>query len=171
MTGFGTAAEAAALFLLDSLSLVQATAEGADCCTEVAQAVTEALRVLDGPTERIFIGVCDTTSEAGILCDEPLYASRVSKQVKCKACEKVHAVKVMRDRVANRALNGSATVEDLLKTVDSIYGLPMTRFDIPNWVRTDRIKATGYQAGKPTYKVGDVVALLMRTKRRASRSA
>jgi hypothetical protein len=163
-------AHSAALYLLDSLSLVQGTEEGADCCTELAQAVTEALRVLDGPTERIFIGMCDTTSEGGAMCAEPLFAPRVSKQVKCKACEKVHTVKVMRDQVANKALNGSATVEDLMKTIDSIYGLPMTRFDIPNWVRTGRIKATGYQATKPTYLVGDVVGLLMRTKRRVRTS-
>jgi hypothetical protein len=137
-----------------------------ECADEIGHAVTMARRVIDAPPGRLYAGPCDPKGEFGDACPTDLYAREGATEVVCPACELVWNVKNRRDYLVDSAGDRLATAADLSRFL-TMYGEPIKQDRIRKWAsRKDDdtppvlVSHGKDAAGRPMYRVDDVVKLL-----------
>jgi hypothetical protein len=157
----GHPAAAAAYLLAASTNWLRYRQEWAEAYEALSPLAKEALRVIDRPADRQYAGPCWADLEGGGRCEAELYAKDGARSVECRDCEAEHDV-------ADRRLWLIAEAQDVLATAATIAaGLtslnqPVTSSMIRNYAGRGRIVAHGQDRnGRPTYRVGDVLQVLL----------
>lgn len=129
---------------------------GAEIASEVHEAVRQSVRVGAVPQERLWAGPCGTGT-----CSVDIYATPGSTTAVCRSCGAEHDVPARRQWMRD-------ALEEVLLTSGQIAGLSphlleetVSRDRLKKWVRRELIFAQAVNAmGHPTYRVGDVRALV-----------
>jgi hypothetical protein len=125
----------------------------------LAQLTSRAEYVIDRPPEKTFAGPCGD-------CGRDLYAQHGAVIVTCTCGEqydlaerRAWLLRVVDDRLA--------TAVEIARALTSL-DVPVTAERIRQWSHRDRLVSSGHdRLGRPLYRVGDVVDLLVETRKRA----
>lgn len=115
---------------------------------------TRAERVIDAPADRVYAGPCGD-------CGTDLYAPATSGYVKCRECGTSYDLATRRAWLLDLVDDRLATGVEIARALTSLE-LPVTAERIRQWKHRDRLTVRASDAvGRPLYRVGDVVDLLL----------
>jgi hypothetical protein len=156
----------AAAFLLTQLDWIRKHADAAAYVDELSTAAATLLWCVDRPPNTAYAGPCWETLADESRCGFELYAIEGAAIVECRGCGTTHVLadrrKWLRGEVQD-ALAIAATLAAGLSSLD----MPVTSSMIRNYAARGRIVAHGHDVvGRPLYRVGDVVDVLLDQARR-----
>lgn len=126
----------------------------AETLHNLRRASAHATRVIDRPADRTFAGPCDE-------CGRDLYAKPDATTVDCTTCGLTYDVRARREWLLRVIDDQLATATEIARALTSL-DLPVTSERIWQWRHRDRIEQRGTdRRGRPMYRVGDVVTLLI----------
>lgn len=145
---------------------------------EIRGAVSKAFRAVDAAPDKVFIGPCSTEQD-GFTCEQDVYAVRGRDNARCRTCGAEHVVSERRKVMAGAVAHQELTAEELSRALPEWLGVPVTSSQIRQWAfrkvpieGTDKKRPMLPKAGMrklseggvrevPTYRVGDVLDILM----------
>lgn len=114
-------------------------------------------RMIDRPADKLFVGYCTE-------CDLALNAKPGSPQVKCRGCEKVFSVEASREAMWLEAQDQLGTAAEISRAISWLGQTSITADRIYKWVERKRLTQRGHVTYRgrevPTYRIGDVAALV-----------
>lgn len=126
---------------------------------DLIKALSGALRAVDRPADRHYAGPC-TNPE----CDGELYALVGRRVVECPKCGAGYEVDDRRAWLLNEAWTMVATGPDIARALAGhTFGLEVNLSTLRRWASEGRLERVDTVAGRPRYRVGDVVELLTGT--------
>jgi hypothetical protein len=124
---------------------------------EIQDAAEQLRRMVDRPPDKLFVGYC-------IDCDQPLHAKIGAPMVKCKGCEKSYSVEASRQGMWEEAQDCIATASEIARAISWLGHESVTAERIRKWVERKRLERKGWLNVRgrdlPTYRIGDVAALV-----------
>lgn len=143
---------AVAAWLLPMCGILRHADYGPDAVTEIRDAVNAALRAVDTPPQRAYVGPCE--------CGEAVYARPGAPAATCRGCGAVWGVEEQREWLRAAAEDMLLTATEIARAV-SRPTQSVTPSMVRGWANRRRLLAHGADAqGRPTYRVGDVLDLL-----------
>lgn len=128
-----------------------------DILDEMDDLEAQLRRMIDRPADKLFVGYCTE-------CDLPLNAKPGAPQVTCRGCEKVFSVEASRDAMWIAAQDALGTASEIARAISWLGNQPVTAERIRKWVERDRLERKGWLTVRgrdlPTYRIGDVAALV-----------
>lgn len=122
---------------------------------------SRAEHVIDAPADKVFAGPCDQ-------CGNDLYARAGKQRVTCHDCELSYDLAARRAWLLRLVDDRLATATECARALTSLE-MPVTAERIRQWKHRDRLAASSHdRLGRPLYRVGDVVTLLVQQAERAS---
>lgn len=130
--------------------------EGGQALDELGYAARLIEYTVDRPTPRWFAGRCDIDG-----CPEELYPRAGADTVTCPACGYIHSTAVLRDSLLRRADNVLGTATEIARFVSTMRGELVTSAQVRGLAHRGRIIPHGQdRLARPTYRVGDVLAVI-----------
>lgn len=155
----------AATFLLTQLEWIRHHPEAARFVDELSAAAATLRRCVDSPATPAYAGPCWEEIDDG-RCDFELYAAEGAASVRCGGCGTTHDLAARRRWLLAEAQDALATAATIAAGLSSL-DMPVTSSMIRNYADRGRIVAHGSdQQGRPMYRVGDVVDVLLELARR-----
>jgi hypothetical protein len=155
----------AATFLLTQLEWIRQHADAETYVLELSAAAATLRRCVDRPPTAAYAGPCWEELEDGT-CDFELYAREGASTVKCGGCGTTHDLATRRHWLRKEAQDALAIAATLAAGLSSL-DMPVTSSAIRNLAARGRIVAHGHDPqGRPLYRVGDVVDVLIDQARR-----
>jgi hypothetical protein len=155
----------AAVFLLTQLDWIRHRPEADEMVEDLSAEAATLRRCVDAPPAVRYAGPCWADTAEGE-CEQELYAVEGAATVRCPACGTAHDVGLRRAWLLGQThdvLLNAATMATALSSLDQTVTSSMIR----NYADRGRIVAHGHDRdGRPTYRVGDVLAVLADTARR-----
>lgn len=149
----------AARALLSSINDIRAHPAAAELMDEVHNAVTTARHAVDRPADRKFVGPC-LHDEAGVVCQEDLYARHGADLVRCRVCGTEHPVIERRAWLLEQAADRLFTVREAAQMVGDVGGIKVTEASIRGYIhRTGN--ALAYRPGTKLIRLGDLLAVVV----------
>lgn len=157
-----------ARWLLVQLEWLRHHRDAASCLADVDGAVSLLRRAVDRPPDLWFAGPCDGNGLVSELaehvaghdttgCAERLYAKPNAPTVDCRACQLTYDVPKRRDWLLEAAQDMLAHAE-LIGRAAPALGLQVTPSMIRGYAHRGRLEERGTDlAGRPLYRVGDVI--------------
>lgn len=145
---------------------------GAELVDELRSAIREARRVLDRPPDRWYAGRCgDALADNAGPCGEDLYAKAGSRLVTCRGCGAEYDVEARREWLLSAVEDVLATAAEIARALTSL-ATPVTSSTIRGYVHRRRLESRGRdpRTGNPTYRIGDVLDLLVDDRTNSRRS-
>jgi hypothetical protein len=160
----------AAQFLLTQLDWIRRHADAAAYVEELSAAAALLNRCVDRPPNAAYAGPCWEELDDG-RCDFELYAPEGAATVKCGGCGVTHDMDARRRWLRGEAQDALAIAATLAAGLSSL-DMPVTSSAIRNLASRGRIAAHGHDPhGRPLYRVGDVVDVLIDQARRKAGAA
>ncbi|QAY70008.1 hypothetical protein [Xylanimonas protaetiae] len=181
-------------FLTGNIGWMRAQPDGGDLIGELLDAITHMKHAIDVPASTRYAGPCtadveyveehqerplaqigNVTTLTTRPCTGELYARPGATQVDCPDCGATYQVADRRawllDQIADRLL----PARDMAQAVHGLIGVDVTATTLDNnirgWKHTGRLTARGLtRDGRPTYRIGDVIALVINSAKRRPRS-
>lgn len=153
-------------YLVAAVSWVVAHPDGPQVVDELLVALRHARRAVDRPADREFVGRCGGTTPLGERCTEALYCLPGAAEVDCPRCGWVWQVGERHQRMlgvlADELLPASAAAR-----AATALGVRVAESTVRTWRRRgvlapavdERGNPRADRAGRPLYRVGDVVDL------------
>jgi hypothetical protein len=142
--------------------------EGFQAIEEICYACTQARQAIDRAPDRTYAGTCDTVDAATQTpCAEELYAIDGHTTVICPSCSWERDVKQWRYARLEEASDQLLTLSEMTRAVAETQSETIDRKRLENWVRRGRLIRAGHIGAVATYRVGDVLDLLVVSQRRA----
>lgn len=142
--------------------------EGWQAIDEITYACTQARQAIDRAPDRTYAGTCDTVDAATQTpCAEELYAIDGHTTVICPSCSWERDVKQWRYARLEEASDQLLTLSEMTRAVAETQSETIDRKRLENWVRRGRLIRAGHIGAVATYRVGDVLDLLVVSQRRA----
>lgn len=163
-------------FLLGQLEWIRHHPAASECADEIHHALGVAVRVVDRPPDKVYIGPCrediDAHDDRGeACCVVDLYARKGDVVVACRNCAAVHEVAARNRWLVAVADEQLVTAADLSKFL-SVYGEPLTAERIRQWAARGLLLSHGKDsAGRALYRVSEAVDRLAQMATRRSMSA
>lgn len=121
---------------------------------DVRRIADRGARIVDAPAERTYAGPCDT-------CGTDLYAQEGRGTVTCPDCRTMYDLATRRAWLLDVVDDRLATATEIARALTSLE-LPVSSERIRQWRHRDRLDERGSdRRGRPLYRVGDVVDLLV----------
>lgn len=153
-TRAGSSSSSMSRWLLWRVDGIAAQPWGDHALAELQRVSKHATRVIDRPAERAFAGPCDD-------CGRDLYAKHDASTVECSACGLTYDLAARREWLLRAVDDQLATATEIARALTSL-DLPVTSERIWQWRHRDRIEQRSIdRRGRPMYRVGDVVTLLI----------
>lgn len=150
----------AARFLLGQLEWIRHRPEADETVEQLQAAASVLVRCVDRPPALRYAGPCWAEDADGGQCEEELYALEGAATVRCPGCGAAHDLGLRRQWLLGQVddvLANAATLAAALSSLDR----PVTASMIRNYADRGRITAHGRDRDdRPTYRVGDVLAVL-----------
>jgi len=141
----------AARWLLEHEGAVRHHPAADDLCEEITNAVWGAVRAIDRPPDRVFAGWC---------CGAVLYARPGATSATCRWCETGHDVRGQRDLLLRQLEDRHETAADAARILGAL-GVKVNPRALSVWAGRGRLART--EGRRPTYRLGDVVAVVAET--------
>jgi hypothetical protein len=153
------AAARAATWLTGQLDWLRHRAEAADVYRELHAAVSQMRWIVEGPIPRWYAGQCWELVD-GERCTTDLYANPGADTVRCSTCGYRHDTDYRRKWLLDEARDTLAHAELLARAVTAL-GRPVKSAQIRDRAHRGRLVSHGYDpAGRPLYRIGDLLDLL-----------
>ncbi len=153
----------AALWLADQVDELRKHPDGPGTLRELEAAVRQLRRVVDRPRDRWWAGPCsaELVDERGRrYCGVDLYAVPGAQTITCRACTAEYDAVTRRDELLRHARKALAHAELVARALTALER-PVTSSQIRGWAHRGRIIDHGVdQAGRPLYRVADVLWML-----------
>lgn len=134
---------------------------------ELRERVLAARRCIDRRAARVYLGVCGAVFE-GILCDEGLFAVEGRYEARCFVCGTEWRVEDRR-RAMLAGLENKVAHSGNLAALVKANGVSLASSTIRNYARNGKIECVATDSkGRPLYRVGDVLDVLLRRQGRAA---
>lgn len=145
------------------LSIAMSEAAG-QVFDEISDAVSAALRMIDRPPPRMYIGPCGEAHEVGH-CDADIYVSTGAAEATCPACGATHSVDQRRAELRAQVRGLLGTAAELARLLPWVLDQPVTRKRITYYATrgfiSTRYRGTLDSEGVPVYcavyAVGEVI--------------
>lgn len=155
----------AAAFLLTQLDWIRKHADAVAYVGELSAAAATLVRCVDRPPNTAYAGPCWEKLDDG-RCDFELYALEDAATAECGGCGATHVLADRRKWLRGEAQDALAIAAMLAAGLSSL-DMPVTSSMIRNYAARGRIVAHGHDpVGRPLYRVGDVVDVLLDHARR-----
>lgn len=130
--------------------------EAAEALDELDYAARLIMQVIDSPTPYWYAGRCDN-------CGEGLYARTGAETVNCRTegCYATYGAKDRKAWLLDYANDSLATAAEIARFVSAMRGEMVTASMIRGLAHRGRIIPHGVVNRAPTYRVGDVIAILV----------
>lgn len=143
-------AAAASRWLLTNLASVALSPAGPDIVADVVREHHRAMRVIDRPEERTYIGLCDK-------CHTAMHARPYDLTHRC-ACGEAYDIAERRQDQTDRVLESLFSLAEIADLSTRYLGGRLTIKQLEGWVRRGRLRKAPGSRPHPT-KVGEVMAL------------
>lgn len=145
---------ACALWLGAHIHLIRVHPAAGDITGEIAASVGSCRRVVDRPPQRLFAGPCTR-------CHTPMYARPGQPTVACPTCRTPHDVADARAAMLEGARDQLLSIPEMLRALPFLVGHDLNDATLRQWHHRGRMLPHGVtRAGRHTFRVGDVLALL-----------
>ena len=161
LQGSGTVGMAHALLSLRGWLVTQP--DGWQAIDEVAYACAQGRQAIDRAPDRTYAGTCDTDG-----CAEELYAVDGRATVVCAVCSTERDVAAWRYARLEDAADQLLTLSEMTRAVAETGDETVSRKRLEKWVERGRLIRSGNQGAVATYRVGDVLDLLVDARRRGA---
>jgi hypothetical protein len=134
---------------------------------EITDAVQQARRAIDRPSERVYVGPClvpveDPENVGGVKeCPEDLYARPDAAQAVCRACGITHDVAERRAWLLNQSADMLFTVREAARMIGNNGGIPVTEASIRGYIHR-ATNPLAYRPGTKLIRLGDLLDILIR---------
>lgn len=154
-------AAGASRWLLTNLASVALSPAGPDIVADVVREHHRAMRVIDRPEERTYIGLCDQ-------CHAAMHARPYDLAHRC-ACGETYDIAARQQVIHTRLMGSLVSVEEILdlSTRAETFGQRINRKTLESWIQRKRLRRVGSRrnrdSGKPAvalYRAGDVLNLV-----------
>jgi len=133
--------------------------EAEDIYGELTYATGLIAQVIDVHASQSYAGPCD-------VCKRDMYATVGAEEVECKPCALVYDMKDRREWLLKAAEDRLERAADISRAVAG-FGYDVTRLRIGKWAQRGQIVAHSRdEAGRPLYRVGDVIDLVQKDRER-----
>lgn len=126
---------------------------------ELVDAAEQLRRMVDRPADRWFAGICDVS-----VCLRPLYCKPGASWVTCEACGIAYEVATRREQMLIQAHDRVATASEIARAISWLGHESVNAERIRKWVERKRLERKGWLVVRgrelPTYRIGDVAALV-----------
>lgn len=141
-----------AAFLAARVEALRFHPAGSEAVHEIGQVVARGRRVVDVPEARWYAGPC--------ACGRDLYARVRASAITCQ-CGQTYDVQARRDELLGQVEDRLATATEISRAVTTL-GHQVTPAAIRGYVHRGRLqRRTNDQQGRPLYRVGDVLTLVL----------
>jgi hypothetical protein len=134
---------------------------GHDCVEELTTDMRVARRVIDRPPDRWYAGPCTALMADGYPCNADMYAQADKGNVGCPDCGAVYDVAKRRAWLLAEAEDTLATTTEVCRALTTLAGVELTAASIRGYVHRGQLLAHGIRDGKQTFRLGDVVGIVM----------
>jgi hypothetical protein len=134
---------------------------GHDCVEELTGDMRVARRVIDRPPDRWYAGPCTALMPDGYPCNADMYAQADKGNVGCPDCGAIYDVAKRRTWLLAEAEDTLATTTEVCRALTTLAGVELTAASIRGYVHRGQLAAHGIRDGKQTFRLGDVVGLVM----------
>jgi hypothetical protein len=134
---------------------------GHDAVEELTGDMRTAQRVIDRPPDRWYAGPCTALMADGLPCGADMYAQADKGNVGCPDCGAVYDVAKRRAWLLAEAEDTLATTTEVCRALTTLAGVELTAASIRGYVHRGQLMAHGIRDGKQTFRLGDVVVLVM----------
>ncbi len=114
------------------------------------------MRLIDRPAERWYAGPCTAGD-----CGADLYASAEKGNVDCRDCGATYDVAARRAWLLTEAEDVLATTTEVCRALATLAGVELTAASIRGYVHRGRVAAHGIRDGKPVFRLGDIIEVVM----------
>jgi hypothetical protein len=122
---------------------------------------SRAVRVIDRPPDKVFAGLCNTSSD-GVNCAESLYGLPGGEGVKCVACGAEHNLKDRRAWMLEH-VEDELAYSGLLAGLITSLGIPIASATIRKYAQKGKIVPVDFDTrNRPRYRVGDVLDVFLK---------
>lgn len=173
----------AARWLRGQLEWLRHQRQAAEVFADLENAATDLIRMVAGPLPRWFAGQCwepiEGVDEHGQpkRCANELYAAPGATTVHCRDCGMTHELAYRKEWLLREANNTLAHAELIARALTALGVDDVTPARVRGMARHGRLVAHGTdRAGRPIYKVGEVLAVIeeqdrIKVERAAAREA
>jgi uncharacterized Zn finger protein (UPF0148 family) len=144
-------------YLLGQADWIRTQMWAPEILDELQDAAEQLRRMVDRPADKLFVGYCTE-------CDTPLHAKIGHPMVKCVHCEKSFSVEASRQGMWEEAQDAIATASEIARAISWLGHESVTAERIRKWVERKRLERKGWLNVRgrelPTYRIGDVAALV-----------
>jgi hypothetical protein len=158
--GKGHPASVAARVLLSRINDVRAHDAAAELDDEIREAIRQARRAVDRPADRQFVGPC-LHDEAGVVCEQDLYAQPGAEFVRCKVCGTDHDVADRRVWLLGQAGDMLFTVREAAQMVGSFGGRNVAESTIRGYVSKGLLGYHGKLRGSSAIKLAELLTVIV----------
>jgi hypothetical protein len=154
-------AATAAAWLADRLAWLRHQPEAPLMFPDLRDAARELGRIVDRPRDLWYAGPCWQELDNGDRCQNELYAVPGTRTVKCRECGTEYDAEGRRDWLLAEAHDALVHAELMARALTALGVEDVTPARVRGMARHGRLMAKGVnQAGDPTYRVGDVLAVI-----------
>ena len=144
-------------YLLGQADWIRTQMWAPEILDELQDAAEQFRRMVDRPADKLFVGYCTED-------DQPLHAKIGAPMVKCIHCEKSYSVEASRQGMWEEAQDAIATASEIARAISWLGHESVTAERIRKWVERKRLERKGWLNVRgrdlPTYRIGDVAALV-----------
>lgn len=157
----GVAAAARFLGEAHNLRWLRHRPEAAEAFEDLTAAASKLQRLVGGPLPRWYAGQCWEDLGEGRHCENELYAEPGAWTVRCRVCRVSHDTAARKDWLLEQAADTLAHAELIARALTALGLEDVTPARVRGMARHGRLLAKGEDsAGRPTYRVGDVLGVL-----------
>lgn len=156
--------EDAALWMAGFPNLLAGHHQAVAIHADIRELVHAARRAIDRPAQRVYLGECGGRTEEG-LCTAALFGLQDRLGAHCFECGADWLVDARRKTMLSGIEDKFAHSGNLAALVKA-NGVPLASSTVRNYARTGKIRCMGNDSkGRPLYRVGDVLDVLLKLKR------
>ncbi|WP_148310196.1 hypothetical protein [Nocardia otitidiscaviarum] len=135
-----------------SIALSDCAAEAYD---EITDAMRAAMRVIDRPPGRMFVGPCGAPISNGE-CATDIYVSPGREHARCPDCGTTHSVTERREQLQQQVRGLLGTAAELARLLPWIMNAPITRKRITYYARRGMVSRREHR-GETVFQIGEVI--------------
>lgn len=144
-----------ARWLSHHVMAIAASVGAGQAADEITAAVDAAVRMIDRPPARLYIGPCGEAHEVG-RCDADIYVTMGAAQARCPACGATHSVDRRREQLRAQVRGILGTAAELARLLPWILDAPITRKRITYYSRL-RLITPRSVGGETMYQIGELI--------------
>jgi hypothetical protein len=144
-----------ARWLSHHVMAIAASVTAGQCYDEISDAVAAALRRIDRPPPRLYIGPCGEAHGIGE-CDADLYVTMGAAEVHCAACGATHLVDKRRQQLRDQVRGILGTAAELAKLLPWVLDAPITRKRITYYAKLKMVRPRTV-CGETMFQIGEVI--------------